>query len=263
MQRDEGFQTGSQPKMLSNEDEEQEEINSLLHNNRLLRRTYRQMNEELQALNGILQEKLQKSRAPGGGLRSAPPTTSLVQNEEHLHSALEIQSLQRSNSYLHQLNATLAQFQMTTFKKLVDITRPEKRPEKQTQTRSQWPGSQRRAELQALKEELQKELQQLQLETGVAKKEERLSQSRCSCLNICIRMTELHNNNRRRLLEQVRENQLLTLQVRLLEEQLQQRRSVEAPAAHLLPPDLHLLSPDEPFNWSQHQDRVHGGTFDP
>lgn len=212
-------------KMSTNQ--EQEEFDSLLQNNRLLRRTYRQMNQELQALNNILQQKLQKSTPTGKGcVRSALPTFSLVQNEDQVHTPDEIESLQRSNAKLHQLNAALAQFQMTTFKKLVDITRPEKRPEKQTQTRSEWQNTKRETELRSLKEELQKQLEQLQFETSVAKKEERLTLSRCNCLKICVRMTELHNNNRRRLLKQVRENQVLTLQVRMLEEELQHRRSV-------------------------------------
>lgn len=210
--------------MSTNQD--QQEFTSLLHNNRLLRRTYRQMNEELQALNSVLQQKLQKSTPSGNGcVASALPTFWLVQSEDHLHTPQEIQSLQRSNSKLQQLNATLAQMQMTTFKKLVDITRPEKRPEKQTQTKSE-SSVKREAELQRLKEELQSQLERLKIETSIAKKEERLSLSRCNCLKICIRMTELHNSNRRRLLEQVRENQVLTLQVRMLEEELQHRRSV-------------------------------------
>lgn len=208
-------------------DQDQEEFITLLQNNRLLRRTYRQMNEELQALSTILQQKLQKSTPSSHGcLRAALPTFWLVQNEDQLYTPEEIQSLQRSNAKLHQLNATLAQMQMTTFKKLVDITRPEKRPEKQTQTKSEPQNWKCETELQSLKEELQKELGQLRAETSVAKKEERLTLSRCNCLKICVRMTELHSNNWRHLLEQVRENQVLELQVRMLEEELQHRRSV-------------------------------------
>lgn len=207
--------------------EDQEEFDSLVQNNRLLRRTYRQMNEELQALNDLLQEKMQKKTPSGfSRLRPALPTFWLAQNEAQLHTPEEIHSLQRSNSQLHQLNATLAQLQLAMFKKLVDITRPAKRPEKQTQTRSELQTMKHQTELQSLKEQLQKELEQLRFEADVAKKEERLSLSRCSCLKICIRMTELHNNNRRRLLEEVKENQVLRLQVQLLEEKLQHRRSV-------------------------------------
>lgn len=217
-------------KMSTNQDQE---LTTLLQDNRLLRRTYRQMNEELQALSSILQQKLQKSTPTGiVCLRLAPPTFSLVQNEAQLYSPQELHSLQRSNSKLHQLNATLAQFQMTMFKKLVDITRPEKRPEKQTQTKSEWQNGKHQTELQSSKEELQKELDQLKFEASIAKKEERLTLSRCSCLKICVRMTELHNNIRRRLLEQVRENQVLTLQVQVLEEELQHRRSVTLLFSH-------------------------------
>lgn len=220
--------------MLTNQD--QEELSSLLQNNRLLRRTYRQMNEELTALNSILQQKLHKSTPRGNRCSAlALPAFWLLQNEDDLHTPQEIRFLQSSNAKLHQLNTTLAQMQMTTFKKLVDVTRPEKRPEKQTQTKSESRNTKRETELQSLKEELQKELEQLRTETSAARKEQRLTLSRCNCLKICVRMTELHNNNRRRLLEQVRENQVLTLQVRMLEEELQHRRSVTRLNANIRP----------------------------
>lgn len=212
-------------------DQDQDELVTLLQNNRLLRRTYRQMNEELQALSSILQQKLQRSPPSGAGcLQSALPAFWLLQNEDHLYTLEEIQSLQRSNAKLHQLNATLAQMQMTAFKKLLDITQPERRPEKQTQTRSEAPGVGREAALRSLKEDLQKELQQLRMETGAAQKAERLARSRRNCLRVCVHVTELHNSHRRQLLEQVRENRDLELQVRMLEEELQHRRSVTPPA---------------------------------
>ena len=213
--------------MLTNQD--QDAFDTLLQNNRLLRRTYRQMNEELQALNRILQQKLQKSPPGRRGCIGQPlPTFWLIQNDD-LPTPEEFQALQRCNSKLHHLNATLAQFQMTTFKKLLDVMRPEKRPEKQTQTRGEPQDQQRQVELQSLKEQLQKELEQLRSEASVAQKEERLTLSRCNCLKICVRMTELHNNNRRRLLQQVRDNQVLTQQVKMLEDELQRRRSVPTP----------------------------------
>lgn len=223
--------------------EKQEEFNTLLQNNRLLRRTYRQMTEELQALNDILQQKLQKGTPSGyGRLSPALPSFWLVQNEAHLPTPEEIHSLQRSNSKLHQLNTTLAHMQLATFKKLLDIAQPEKRPEKQTQTRSELQTMKHHTELQRSKERLQQELEQLRVESSVAKKEERLSLSRCNCLKACIRRTELHNNNRRRLLQQVKENQVLRVQVQMLEEELQHRRSVPLLLPHDSSPSLHTTT---------------------
>lgn len=165
------------------------------------------MNEELQALHHILQQKQQRSvPTDHGWVRPMLPTSWLIQGEDHLHTSEELQSLQRSNAMLHQLNATLAQLQMTTFRKLVDITRPEKRPEKQTQTKSEWQNMKSEAELQEEEEELQKELDQLNFEMCLAKMMERISLSRYNSLKFCVKMMELHNKRMRRLLEQVMES---------------------------------------------------------
>lgn len=191
--------------MSTNQD--QEEFNTLVQHNRLLRRTYRKTNEELQALHHILQQKQQRSvPTDHGWVRPMLPNSWLIQGEDHLHTPEELQSLKRSNDMLHQLNATLAQLQMTTFKKLVDVTRPEKRPDKQTQTTGEWQNMKSEAELQQEEEELQKELDQLNFEMCLAKTMERISLSRYNSLNFCVKMMELHNKRMRRLLEQVMES---------------------------------------------------------
>ncbi|XP_029694743.1 uncharacterized protein isoform X1 [Takifugu rubripes] len=211
--------------MLENQD--QENLSTLLQHNRLLRRTYRQMNDELQALDHILQQKQQRSvPTDNSWVSSLLPTFWLVQEEVHLFTPEELQYLQRSNNLLHQLNRTLAQFQMTMFKKLVDITKPEKRPEKQTQTKAEWQTMKRELELQQEKEELQNELDRLNFEMCVAKRTELITQSRYNSLRAWVRLTKCHNNRMRRLLEKVMENQVLLLQVRILEEEFQHRRSV-------------------------------------
>lgn len=210
--------------MLENQD--QDNVSALLQHNRLLRRTYRQMNDELQALDHILQQKQHKSvPTDNGWVSSVLPTFWLGQDEVHLSTSEELQFLQRSNTLLHQLNRTLAQFQMTMFKKLVDITKPEKRPEKQTQTK-EWQTMKRELELQQEKEELQNELDRLNFEMCIAKKTEFITQSRYNNLKVWVGLTERHNNRMRRLLEQVIENQVLLLEVRMLEEECQHRRSV-------------------------------------
>ncbi|XP_029694744.1 uncharacterized protein isoform X2 [Takifugu rubripes] len=209
--------------MLENQD--QENLSTLLQHNRLLRRTYRQMNDELQALDHILQQKQQRSvPTDNSWVSSLLPTFWLVQEEVHLFTPEELQYLQRSNNLLHQLNRTLAQFQMTMFKKLVDITKPEKRPEKQTQTKAEWQTMKRELELQQEKEELQNELDRLNFEMCVAKRTELITQSRYNSLRAWVRLTKCHNNRMRRLLEKVMENQVLLLQVRILEEEFQHRR---------------------------------------
>lgn len=185
------------------------------------------MNDELQALDHILQQKQHKSvPADDGWVSSLLPTFWLLQDEVHLFTPEELQYLQRSNTLLHQLNRTLAQFQMTMFKKLVDITKPEKRPEKQTQTKVEWQTMRRELELQQEKEELQNELDRLNFEMGVAKKTELITQSRYNSLKAWVSLTECHNKRMRRLLEKVMESQVLLLQVRMLEEEFQHRRSV-------------------------------------
>lgn len=207
-------------------DQDQENFNALLQHNRLLRRTYRQMNNELQALDHIIQQKLHKSVPIDNGWESSLPTFWLFKDEAHPFTPEELQFLQRSNTLLHQLNRTLAQFQMTIFKKLVDITKPGKRPEKQTQTKAEWQTKKCELELQQEKEELQNELDRLNLEMCVAKKTELLTQSRYNRLKAWVRLTECYNNRTRRLLEQVMENQVLLQQVQMLEEEFQHRRSV-------------------------------------
>lgn len=185
------------------------------------------MNDELQALDHILQQKQHKSvPTDDGWVSSLLPTFWLLQDEVHLFTPEELQYLQRSNTLLHQLNRTLAQFQMTMFKKLVDITKPEKRPEKQTQTKVEWQTMRRELELQQEKEELQNELDRLNFEMCVAKKTELITQSRYNSLKAWVRLTECHNKRMRRLLEKVMESQVLLLQVRMLEEEFQHRRSV-------------------------------------
>lgn len=212
-------------KMSANQD--QENSITLLQHNRLLRRTYRQMNNELQALDHILQQKQHKSLpADNGWVSSLLPTFWLAQDEVRFFTSEELQYLQRSNILLHQLNRTLAQFQMTMFKKLVDITKPEKRPEKQTQTKAEWQTVKLELELQQEKEELQNELNRLNYEMCVAKKMELITQSRYNSLKAWVKLTKCHNNRMRRLLEKVMENQVLLLQVQMLEEEFQHRRSV-------------------------------------
>lgn len=185
------------------------------------------MNEELQALHHILQKKQQKGvPTDNGWARSTLPTFWLVQGEDHLFTPEELQSLQRSNTTLHRLNGTLAQFQMTMFKKLVDITKPGKRPEKQTQTKTEWRDTKRELELQQVKEKLVRELDQLSFELSVANEKEKITQARYDSLKVWVRMTEQHHNSMSRLLEQAVENQALLLQVGMLEEELRHRRSV-------------------------------------
>lgn len=215
--------------MSANQD--QENFSTLLQHNRLLRRAYRQMNDELQALDHILQQKQHKSvPTDDGWVSSLLPNFWLVQDEIHLFTPEELQYLQRSNTVLHQLNRTLAQFQMTMFKKLVDITKPEKRPDKQTQTKAEWQTVRRELELQQEKEELQSELDRLNFEMCVAKNTELVTQSRYNSLKAWVGLTKCHNNRMRRLLEKVLENQVLLLQVRMLEEEFHHRRSVFLPS---------------------------------
>lgn len=206
--------------MLSNQD--QEYFNAVLQHNRLLRRTYRQMKDELQALDHIIQQKQYKSVSTDNGWESSLLLTfCLVQDEAHPFTPEELQFLQRSNTVLHQLNRMLAQFQMTIFKKLVDITKPEKKPEKQTQTKAKWQTLKHQLELQQEKEELQNELDRLKLEMCVAKKMELTTQWRYNRLKAWVRLTGCYNNRMRHLLEQVMENQVLLQQVQMLEEQFQ------------------------------------------
>lgn len=207
--------------------QDQENFNTLLQHNRLLRRAYRQMNDDLQALDHIILQKqpavVSRDNSWEG---SSLPTFWLVQDETNSFTPEELQFLQRSNTMLHQLNRTLAQFQMTIFKKLVDITKPGKRPEKQTQTKAEWQTRKCELDLRQEKKELQNELVQLSREMCVAKKTELRTLLRYSRLKACVSLTECHNKTMRRLLEQVMENQVPLQQVQMLEEEFQHRRSV-------------------------------------
>lgn len=176
------------------------------------------MKRDLQALYKILEQKQQKNPS-NSWLRDTLSNLRLLQTEEEPLFHEDTSYLQRSNERLQNLNETLAQFQMTTFKKLVDIMRPLKRPEKKTQTRTRWPDTEREMKLQEAKQQLQVELDRLRFETNVAKEEERVATLRYDHLKTCLRMTQQHFDRRRHLLEEEERSQDQ-------EEELQQRRSV-------------------------------------
>lgn len=198
-------------------DEDQELWDTLLQHNRLLRKTNQQMKDGLEALRHTLQQKQRRRTNTDHGCRRSNEPPWVVQD-----NPLDVNALRATNSRLHRMNRTLAQLQMTLFKKLVDITRVERRPEKHVQTRNE---ERRGRGLQQKKEQLQAELEWLELENGAAARRERLLRMQTQILTFCVRVMELCSNRRRHLILQVEENQVLEEQVRRLEEELQRRRS--------------------------------------